>query len=53
LFFCLRGYSSYSVDSDEITKEAARIGSETLEIWNKTLAKARKEIEKGDAPRLW
>jgi hypothetical protein len=41
------------VDLDEITKEAARIGSETLEIWNKTLAEAREEIEKGDAPHKW
>jgi hypothetical protein len=53
LFFCLRGYSNHAVDLDEVTKEAARIGSETLEIWNRTLAKAREEIEKGDTPRKW
>jgi hypothetical protein len=53
LFFCLRGYSNHAVDLDEVTKEAARIGPETLEIWNRTLAKAREEIEKGDTPRKW
>jgi hypothetical protein len=53
LFFCLRGYSSYDVNLDEITKEAAPIGQETLEMWNKTLARAREEIERGDTPRKW
>jgi hypothetical protein len=53
LYFCLRGYSNYDVNLDEVTKEAARIGRETLEVWNKTLAKAKEEIEKGDTPRRW
>ena len=53
LYFCLRGYSNYDVNLDEVTKEAARIGRETLEMWNKTLAKAKEEIEKGDTPRRW
>jgi hypothetical protein len=53
LYFCLRGYSSYDVNLDEVTKEATHIGQETLEMWNKTLAKAKEEIEKGDTPRQW
>ncbi|MEO7840469.1 MAG: hypothetical protein ABIU06_14065 [Anaerolineales bacterium] len=53
LFFCLRGYSSYEVNLDEVTKEAARIGSETLDMWNKTLARAKEEIQKGNTPRKW
>ena len=53
LFFCLRGYSSHDVNLDEITKEAAHIGQETLDMWNKTLARAREEIKKGSAPRKW
>lgn len=53
LFFCLRGYSDYNVNLDEATKEAARLGRETLEMWNKTLARVREEIEKGDTPRKW
>jgi hypothetical protein len=53
LYFCLRGYSDYNVNLGEVTKEAARIGRETLEMWNKTLTKAKEEIEKGDTPRKW
>lgn len=53
LFFCLQGYSSHDVNLDETTKEASRLGRETLEIWNKTLARAKEEIEKGDSPRKW
>ncbi len=53
LFFCLRGYSDYQVNFDEVTKEAARLGQETLEMWTKTLARAREEIEKGDTLRKW
>lgn len=53
LFFCLQGYSNYEVNLDELTKEAARLGVETLEMWNKTLARVREEIEKGDTPRKW
>ena len=53
LYFCLRGYSNHTVNLDEVTKEAAHIGQETLEIWNKTLARAKDEIAKGNAPRKW
>ena len=53
LFFCLRGYSEIAVNLDEVTKVAAHIGCETLEMWTRTLAKAREEIEKEDAPRKW
>ncbi len=53
LFFCLRGFSSYQVDLEEVAEQAARIGSETLDMWQKTLARAREEIKKGDEPRKW
>ena len=53
LFFCLRGYSNYDVNLEEVTKEATRIGHETLDMWNKTLARAKAEIEKGNTPRKW
>jgi len=53
LFFCLRGFSSYQVDIEEVAEQAARIGPETLDIWLKTLARAKNEIEKGDTPRKW
>jgi hypothetical protein len=53
LYFCLRGFSNYQVDVEEVAEQAARIGSETLDMWLKTLAKARNEIEKGDTSRKW
>lgn len=53
LYFCLRGFSNYQVDIEEVAEQAARIGSETLDMWLKTLAKARNEIEKGNTPRKW
>jgi hypothetical protein len=53
LFFCLRGFSNYQVDIEEVAEHAARIGPETLDMWLKTLAKAKAEIEKGDTPRKW
>jgi len=53
LFFCLRGYSNYNVNLEEVSKEAARLGQETLDMWLKTLARVRDEIEKGSAPRKW
>jgi hypothetical protein len=53
LFFCLRGFSNYQIDIEEVAKQAARIGPETLDMWLKTLARAKKEIEKGDIPRKW
>ncbi|MBE7535922.1 MAG: hypothetical protein HS124_09365 [Anaerolineales bacterium] len=53
LYFCLRGFSNYQVDVEEVAEQAARIGPETLDMWLKTLAKARNEIEKGNMPRKW
>jgi len=53
LFFCLRGFSNYQVDIEEVAEHAARIGPETLDMWLKTLARVRNEIEKGDTPRRW
>jgi len=53
LFFCLRGFSNYQVDIEEVAEQAARIGPETLDMWLKTLARAKNEIEKGDIPRKW
>ena len=53
LFFCLRGFSNYQVHIEEVAEQATRIGPETLEMWLKTLARAREEIEKGDRPRKW
>jgi len=53
LFFCLRGYSNYDVNLDEVTKEAAQIGTETLDIWNKTLARAKEQTQKGSTPQKW
>lgn len=53
LFFCLRGYSTYQVDIEEIAEEANRIGPETLDMWLKTLTRVRNEIEKGNTPRKW
>ncbi|WKZ41737.1 MAG: hypothetical protein QY328_06765 [Anaerolineales bacterium] len=53
LFFCLRGYSDYDVNLDEVAQEASRLGQDVLEMWNKTLARAKEEIEKGDTPRKW
>ena len=53
VFGIARSTSDYNVNLDEVTKEAEHIGQESLEIWNKTLAKAKAEIEKGDTPRKW
>jgi hypothetical protein len=53
LFFCLRGFSDYQVNLDEVTKEAAKIGPETLDMWNKTVARAQEETQKGNTPRKW
>jgi hypothetical protein len=53
LFFCLRGFSNYQVDIEEVAEQAARIGPETLDMWLKTLSRARGEIQKGDTPRKW
>ncbi len=53
LVFDLSGSSDVAIDYELITKEAAHIGQETLEMWNKTLARAKEEVEKGNAPRKW
>ena len=53
LFFCLRGYSNYNVNLDEVAKEAARLGRDTFDMWSKTHARAKEEIEKGSTPRKW
>ena len=53
LFFCLRGYSDYDVNLGEVTREASRLGQDTLAMWTKTLARAKEEIEKGNTPRKW
>ena len=53
LYFCLRGFSTYHVDIEEVAEKAARIGPETRDMWLKTLARAKAEIEKGDTPRKW
>ncbi len=53
LVFDLSGNSDIPIDYQMITEEAARIGQEALDMWNKTLARAREEIEKGSTPRKW
>lgn len=44
--FDLSDLSDLSLDYKFITKEAKRIGQEALEMWNQTLTKAEKEVEK-------
>lgn len=46
LVFDLTGVSDVRIDYDLVTKEAGRIGQETLEIWNQILARAREEVTK-------
>jgi hypothetical protein len=46
LAFDLSGSSDVPIDYDLITKEAARIGQETLEMWKQVLAKAKEEVAK-------
>jgi hypothetical protein len=46
LAFDLSDLSDLSIDYKLITKEAKRIGQETLEMWNQTVKKAGKEVEK-------
>jgi hypothetical protein len=53
LYFCLRGFSNYQVDIEEVAEHAARIGPETLDMWDKTLARARVEIAKDSTLRKW
>jgi hypothetical protein len=44
--FDLSDASDLSIDYKAITKEASSIGTETLEMWKRTLDKAEKEVEK-------
>lgn len=44
--FDLSGYGDANINYDLINKEAARIGQETLEMWNQVLARAKDEVEK-------
>lgn len=44
LVFDLRGASDLLIDYDLVTQEAARIGQETLEMWNQIPAKAKEEV---------
>jgi len=53
LIFDLSGNSDIPVDSEMVTKEAAHIGHETLDMWNKTLARAKEEVRKGSTSRKW
>jgi hypothetical protein len=45
IVFDLSGSSDLSIDYDMVAKTAARIGQETLDLWNKTLARAKEEIQ--------
>jgi hypothetical protein len=53
LAFDLSGSSDVPIDYEMVTKEAMRIGQETLEMWNKTLTKAQDEIQKGKTSLRW
>jgi predicted nucleotidyltransferase len=53
LIFDLSGNSDIPVDYKMVTKEAAHIGQETLDMWNNTLARAKEEVQKGSTPRKW
>lgn len=44
--FDLSGSSDLPIDYETIKKEAARLGRETLEMWNQALANAKEEVEK-------
>jgi hypothetical protein len=46
LVFDLSDSSDLSIGYKIIAKEAARMGKETLDMWNQSLAKAEKEVEK-------
>ncbi len=46
IVFDLSGSSDVPIDYDLITKEASRIGQETLEMWKQVLAKAKEEVAK-------
>ncbi len=44
--FDLNGISDLSIDYEAIAKEVSHIGNEVSEMWNRTLDKAKKEVEK-------
>lgn len=44
LVFDLSGSSDLAIDYETITKEARRLGKETLDMWNQVLAKAKDEV---------
>ena len=44
--FDLSDLSDLSIDYKTVTKEAMRIGQETLDMWNQSVAKAEQEVEK-------
>lgn len=44
--FDLSDLSDLSIDYKMVTKEATRLGRETLEMWNQSVAKAEQEVEK-------
>jgi hypothetical protein len=46
IVFDLSDLSDLSIDYKLVAKEATRIGRETLEMWNQSVAKAEKEVEK-------
>ena len=46
LVFDLNDLSDLSIDYKIVAKEAARIGRETLEMWNQSVTKAKQEVEK-------
>lgn len=46
LVFDLSGSSDIPIDYDLVTKEAARIGQETLEMWTQVLTRAKEEAAK-------
>jgi hypothetical protein len=46
LIFDLSGSSDVPIKYDLVAKEAARIGQETLEVWNQVFAKAKEEVAK-------
>jgi hypothetical protein len=51
--FDLNDSSDIPIDYEMVTREAARIGQNTLDMWTKTHAKVKNEIEKGNSPRKW
>jgi len=46
LVFDFSGYSDISIDLKAVTAEAAHIGSDTLEMWNRLVERANSEVDK-------